>query len=201
LIVFDVSQYPPAVGELLVPEPLPPLDAGRPNEAVRPRLAALTPAEVVGRAPADPQMAAACLSGLWLLHNFLDESHTLSQDIHTPTGSFWHGIMHRREGDYDNAKYWFRRVGEHPAYAALHAASQTELRLEPTGPSEATRDLPSRELLQMLTAPRWDPLRFVDATAAACRGRSNLVEPCRRLQRLEWETLFDFCFVAARGGR
>jgi hypothetical protein len=199
--VFDVSQYPPTVGELLVPERGPPLDAGRPNETVRSKLAALSPSDVVGRMPADPEMAAACLSGLWLWHNFLDESHRLSQDLHTPTGSYWHGIMHRREGDYDNAKYWFRRVGEHPVYAPLHAAAQSELQLEPSGPSEATRDMPPRELLQMLSAPRWDSLRFVDAVAAACRGRSNLVEACRQLQRLEWKTLFDFCFEAARGGR
>ena len=56
-------------------------------------------------------MAAACLAGLWLHHNFLDESHTLSQDIDTTTGSYWHAIMHRREGDYGNAKYWLHRVG------------------------------------------------------------------------------------------
>jgi hypothetical protein len=199
--VFDVSQYPPAVGELLPADRVPPLDAGKPNESARSRLAALSEADVVGQAPADGQMAAACLAGLWLRHDFLDQSHTLSQDLHTPTGSFWHGIMHRREGDYDNAKYWFRRVGEHPAYAALHAAAQAELRLDPSGPGEATRDLPPRELLQLLSAPGWDPLRFVDVVAAACRGRSTLVEPCRRLQCLEWETLFDFCFVAARGGR
>lgn len=197
--MFDVSQYPPAVGELLVNGQLPPLDAGTPNEALRPRLAALSPNDVVGGKPADPQMAAACLAGLWLRHNFLDESHRLSQDVHTPTGSYWHGIMHRREGDYDNAKYWFRRVGEHPTYAALYAAVQVDFRLTPSGPTEATRDLPSRELLPLLSAPRWDALRFVDVVAAACAGRSNLADACLRLQRLEWETLFDFCFAAARG--
>ena len=45
-------------------------------------------------------MAACCLCGLWLLHDFLDESHSLSQEITTDTGSYWHGIMHRREPDY-----------------------------------------------------------------------------------------------------
>ena len=41
-----------------------------------------------------------CLSAIWLHHDFLDESHSISQNIATTTGSFWHGIMHRREGDY-----------------------------------------------------------------------------------------------------
>ncbi len=54
-------------------------------------------------------------SALWLYIDDLDRSHTLSQGIEDPTGSFWHGIMHRREGDFSNSHYWFNKVGEHPA--------------------------------------------------------------------------------------
>lgn len=54
-----------------------------------------------------------CMAGLWLLAGDLDASHEISQSDHSPEGSFWHGIMHRREGDFSNAKYWFRRVGRH----------------------------------------------------------------------------------------
>ncbi len=56
----------------------------------------------------DADMASCCLAGLWLLHNFLHEGHEICQDIDTPAGSFWHAIMHRAEGDYSNAKYWYR---------------------------------------------------------------------------------------------
>ena len=56
----------------------------------------------------DVDMAGCCLAGLWLLHNFLHEGHEICQDIKTPEGSFWHAIMHRAEGDYSNAKYWYR---------------------------------------------------------------------------------------------
>ena len=132
--MFDVSQYPPVVGELLLPERTSPLGAGTPHEPARAKLAGLAPADVVGAPPVDPNMAAACLAGLWLYHDFLDESHTLSQDIHTPTGSFWHAVMHRREGDFDNSKYWWRRVGEHPVFAPLHVAAQEAFRLTPIGP-------------------------------------------------------------------
>lgn len=54
-------------------------------------------------------------SGLWLYIDELDRSHTISQGIEDPTGSFWHGIMHRREGDFSNSHYWFNRAGNHPA--------------------------------------------------------------------------------------
>jgi hypothetical protein len=54
-------------------------------------------------------------SALWLYIDELDQSHKVSQGIGDATGSFWHGIMHRREGDFSNSHYWFDKVGEHPA--------------------------------------------------------------------------------------
>ncbi|SVE48716.1 uncharacterized protein METZ01_LOCUS501570, partial [marine metagenome] len=56
-------------------------------------------------------------SALWLYVDDLDRSHTCSQSIDDTTGSYWHGIMHRREGDFSNSHYWFRKVGNHPAMA------------------------------------------------------------------------------------
>jgi hypothetical protein len=65
------------------------------------------------------ELPSGCLAGLWLLAGDLDASHQISQSDPTPEGSFWHGIMHRREGDFDNAKYWFRRVGNHRVLGQL----------------------------------------------------------------------------------
>lgn len=64
-------------------------------------------------------LPSACMAGLWLLAGDLDASHEISQSDHSPEGSFWHGIMHRREGDFSNAKYWFRRVGRHEVLERL----------------------------------------------------------------------------------
>ena len=58
-------------------------------------------------------------AGLWLYVDDLDRSHTLSQAIETPIGSLWHGIMHRREGDFWNSKYWFRRAGSNHALTSM----------------------------------------------------------------------------------
>src|SRR5277367_1162697 len=44
-----------------------------------------------------PDNAKAMLAGLWLWHDWLDQSHEISQSLHSATGSFWHAIMHRRE--------------------------------------------------------------------------------------------------------
>ena len=46
-------------------------------------------------------------AGLHLLNDSLDQSHSYSQQIEDDaTGCYWHGIMHRMEGDYSNANYW-----------------------------------------------------------------------------------------------
>ena len=53
-------------------------------------------------------------AGLWLYVDDLDRSHNVSQSLTDSTGSFWHGIMHRREGDFANSHYWMRRAAQHP---------------------------------------------------------------------------------------
>jgi hypothetical protein len=58
-------------------------------------------------------------AGVWLYVDALDRSHTISQGVKDATGSFWHGIMHRREGDFSNSHYWFHRTGDHPAMADI----------------------------------------------------------------------------------
>lgn len=58
-------------------------------------------------------------AGLWLYVDELDRSHDISQELKNPTGSYWHGIMHRREGDFSNSHYWLNRTGSHPAIPLL----------------------------------------------------------------------------------
>ncbi|SDW42866.1 hypothetical protein [Paenibacillus sp. CF384] len=59
-------------------------------------------------------------AGLHLLNESLDASHEQSQEIEDdPTGCYWHGIMHRMEGDFSNANYWFSNAGAHPAMESL----------------------------------------------------------------------------------
>ena len=73
-------------------------------------------------AAVDPALAERpeLLAGVWLYVDDLDRSHEFSQGIKGETGAMWHAIMHRREGDFSNSRYWLGQVGRHhPAFAAL----------------------------------------------------------------------------------
>lgn len=89
-----------------------------PLEQAMPRLVGSHPhhAELVEQALAHPALAdrPELASALWLYVDDLDRSHTISQGILDTTGSYWHGIMHRREGDFSNGHYWMRRAAGHP---------------------------------------------------------------------------------------
>jgi hypothetical protein len=97
---------------------LEPLFLALPLERAMPELvpAKVTQSEFIDLVAAiqdEPQIQAnpAIQAALWLYVDDLDRSHEISQNIKSPLGGLWHGIMHRREGDFWNSKYWFRRAG------------------------------------------------------------------------------------------
>ena len=188
---FSVSDYSRQVQQVLDVDRLCELGPGSANRSARDSLSALE-AESIGTPPqtvVDREMAMCCVAGLWLWNDFLDESHTISQDIPSTTGSYWHGIMHRREPDFSNGKYWFRRAGDHPIFEPL---------------CNATRQLVAQndraeECAFLATQTSWDPFRFVDLCEATIRGRSPDEDLCRQVARLEWQLLFDFCYRRAVG--
>src|SRR4051812_39065132 len=98
MVKFDPQAYGPVVAELLRGAPENALGPGTATPAAREALSRLTPEQLVaGRRLADRDMALACIAAIWLRHDYFDESHAISQAIETSSGSYWHGILHRRE--------------------------------------------------------------------------------------------------------
>ena len=142
------------------------------------QLAAFFQAEAVAP-PLQPLLTSAAL--LW--HDHLDASHALSQDIETREGSWLHGIMHRREPDYGNAKYWFKRVGPHAAFPKLAACA-----------AELLRDCGDN---LFATGP-WDPFAFIDECEAAESGKdAEVINVLRQIQAAEFDVLIEHLFFIA----
>ena len=187
---FDPDAYGPVFAELLREQRLGPLDAGSPNKAVQSTLASLTiDIAFASHTVVDPDMATACLAGVWLSHDYLNESHEISQKVGTSTGSYWHGLMHRREPDFSNAKYWFRQIGKHLVFAGVQDAVSKCVAV-------SKLDEPATYLVAQAS---WDPFAFIDLCEACLAGRSANEMLCRKIQQREWEILFNYCFRQAVG--
>jgi len=175
---FNPTAYGPEVASILSlygnGERLAPLVCDRLTpEPARQALSAHRTEELFPNA-AEP---AAPMAGLWLYFSGFDEAHALIDDPKTPDGTYWHAIVHRQEPDASNAAYWFRLVGEHPAFHAL-AKEATQILERFPGVS--------------LPAKPWDPFAFVElCEQARQRPESPEESAAREIQRAEWQILFD----------
>ncbi len=126
-----------------------------------------------------PRQTTLLRAGLYLLHDFLDESHSQSQSMEGDRDAdLWHAIMHRREPDYGNAKYWCRRVTQHPIHGELAAQAVPILaRAGITGFSQTT----------------WDAAKFVDLCERVTHEDSAANLAAREVQWLEMSLHLAHC--------
>jgi hypothetical protein len=148
------------VTKLAEREPLPPLAPTQPFDAA------------LSRTIRNANLPALVTCGLLIWNDDIPAAHPIAQDIEDASGSYWHAIVHRREGDYSNAKYWFRRTGQHPVLAELAGVSEAN-------PFARTGVL--------------DGAAFVDACERAARDKRD--EALRALQVAEIRALLRYCRV------
>ena len=107
----------------------------------------------------------------------------------TESLSFWHAIMHRREGDYSNSKYWFARCADHPVLKSMGSYA-----------NDILHQLPADKSLLRLVRSGWDPDAFVDLLEAVHdRPDDARYGPAVALQKIEWRLLFNYCTRLAAG--
>jgi hypothetical protein len=170
-----VKGYPPLVQELLAEEDLllrlRPTEPGSPEAVLRIRNA--DEAELTGGAVlADVTYPKLIRAGLFYAYDAIDESHRIVQEIATSLGSYWHGMVHRREGDFENARYWFRRTGKLGLFGEMHARAAD------------VSPLMGRQV-------DWDPYVLVGQCEQARFGGDVDQKELIALQRIEFDVMFE----------
>jgi hypothetical protein len=132
-------------------------------------------AQAIIRAPAFALVRGALLYALDAIH----EAHVYFQEGTGDLAAYWHGTMHRREGDFDNARYWFRRAGTQPFFGVAHSAA-------------------AAHSADMARQSSWDPYLFTGQCEQAKFGAENTAE-LLALQRVEFDAAFDYTWRQAVG--
>ena len=187
--------YTPAIAEVIEK-----LEAGNPLPTLVPQKAwsteltdALASTSVdelfQGESVKNTTFGDAIKSGLLLWNDALDESHNISQGLENQTGSYWHGIMHRREPDYSNSKYWFGRVGTHPIFPQLRERALAILKETPD-PSDAL----ARIAQTIETEEHWDASQFIDWCQAAEGVSDDVTHFLRQVQAEEIKLLLAYSY-------
>lgn len=121
-------------------------------------------------------------AGLYQWYDALEVSHNYSQDAQhdgiNRAADYWHGIMHRREPDDSNAKYWYRHVGDHPVYRPL---------------LKYARSISS----EMIQSSAWEPFAFVDF-CSKCRKGMESSPVAEKIQAVEMVLLMKQTMQDAR---
>ena len=146
------------------------LDRGPRAGVASPALVRRITQERLRKLPREAHDAALGLALLW--HDDLDGAHELCQAHEGDADcDYVHALLHRRDGDHANAKYWFRAVGSHPIHATL---------------AQAAAALGQQALVG---AGQWRPAAMVDACAKAAVAAPPQQAVLMQLQAAEFRAL------------
>ena len=172
----SMNRYPDFVQRLLLHERT--LDDPLPTEPTDYelviRIREADDAKVFGGAPVLPAAPVGLVrAGLFYYHNALPDSHREAARDEGDLASYWHGMVHRREGDFENARYWMRRAGEQPVFQEMQA--------------RASDGAP-----HMARQSNWDPFLFIHLCEQYKYGEAEYKKEIGHLQRVEFAVMFDY---------
>jgi hypothetical protein len=120
---------------------------------------------------------ALCRAALFLWNDDLDAAHAIVQPLESNmTANFIHAVIHRREGDFSNALYWWRRTGPHPLLRNIGLGA---------------REIDSvREYSPVSCDDTFDAVAFTQLCQSASSENREFLG---RIQSIELEEIYTFC--------
>ena len=149
---------------------------------------------VAGLVEKDKETAKTLLiqSALYIGFDCFEEAHNIAQDNEGPVGNWLHAILHRREPDAGNSKYWYARV-KAPAkiYEGIGKKALAYLRENPDPKLESLAK-------KMEKSKAWEPEAFVDLTDKFRQKDkdSPAYRTLAKIQEIEWLGLVEFILIA-----
>lgn len=125
---------------------------------------------------------------LYLCFDCFKEAHNIAQENEGVIGNWLHAILHRREPDPGNSKYWYARVHA-PAriYEGIGRKALDYLKENPVPELESL----AKKIEKSKT---WEPGTFVDL-CDKIRGNdpdSSVYRTLAKIQEIEWLGLVEF---------
>ena len=121
-------------------------------------------------------------AALLLWHDQFEAAHEIVQDMENPDAALLHGILHRRELDFSNARYWFHRVGAHQSFDCVVGKVKVVL-------LTSVADIVA---MQIVPQDKWHPLPFVDVLETHGRRNEPSVDMLlRQIQRAEIQCFLE----------
>ena len=114
-------------------------------------------------------------SALLLWHDHLEASHEISQCLNSKDGNFLHALMHRREPDFLNTKYWLNQTGQYKAYSEIAKRSKILLK---------------EDSLPKLFTGEWNPYAMVDSVEHA-KPNTQTYKTLQKIQQIEMEIFIE----------
>lgn len=133
-----------------------------------------------GAGPAAAPLLPAVRGGLFYYHNALDDARREFAGGSGEITAYWHGMVHRREGDFENARQWMRRAGVLPVFAGMQARA-----------GDASP--------HMARSPGWDPFLFIHLCEQFKYGETAYRAEIIHLQKVEFAVLFDYVWRQTAG--
>lgn len=178
-----MSRYPDFIQRLLLHEDTlrEPLPTEPSNWELVMRIRAADPAAIFGDETPLPGAPLPLLRGaLFYFHNALEDARREFNNGEGEIAAYWHGMVHRRQADFENARHWMRRAGELPMFQEMQ--------------SRAGDASP-----HMTRQPGWDPFLFATLCEQFKYGETAYKAEIIHLQKVEFAVLFDYLWRRCAG--